>query len=105
MENALLRSLIAKRLPSIPQRDPEAAARAVYDACLEYARGVGMLDSEVALRAPGDERHYPGSTDGWTVVFEAGPYDWAIEASFFAIERLRVSAEPYYGFDLTFRAI
>lgn len=104
MENSLLRSIIAKRLPAVPSNNPEAAARAVYEACLEYARGVGMADSEVALKAPGEERHFPG-TEGWTVVFEAGPYDWAIEASFVAIERLRVSAEPYYGFDLTFRAI
>lgn len=101
MEYSLLKSLAAKRLPGLDLRDPEAVARAVHAACLEYANGVGMLESEVAFAEPGAQVHIRPQ-NGWTVVFEAGPYDWGVDLSFFLIERGASLCEPYYGFDLTF---
>lgn len=101
MEYAALKSLVAKRLPAIDIKDPEAVARAVHAACLEYARAVGMLDSEVAFAEPNEQVHIP-AVDGWTVVFEAGPYDWGVSLSFFLLEQGARLVEPYYGFDLTF---
>lgn len=105
MENRLLQERIAAALlPLEGSRDAEAVARAVYDTVKKFAWEIGMDEGETAFREPGEDRHFPG-TRGWTVVFEAGPFDWAIETSFLVIERCRVSCEPYYGFDLTFEAL
>lgn len=101
MEYQVLEGLVAKRLPSIDIRNPEALARAVYDACVEFATETGMLASEVDIRDPGEQRHIP-SANGWTVVFEAGPYEWGILLSFFLLERGARLCEPDYSFDLTF---
>jgi hypothetical protein len=65
------------------------------------AKAEGMKpDIEVAIRAPGEPRHHDG-IDCWSVCFEAGPYEWAIDASVHTPPN-RVIAEPYYGFDLSF---
>lgn len=103
MEYALLKSLVEKRLPAIDIKNPEALARAVYDACVEYAEGVGMKpEIECAFKEPGAQVHTPPQ-NGWTVVFEAGPYDWGVNLSLWLIcEKGAQLCEPYYGFDLTF---
>jgi hypothetical protein len=78
-----------------------AAALAVHALCVAKAKVEGMKpDIEVAIRAPGQPRHH-SQTNCWSVCFEAGPYDWAIDASVH-IPPNRVIAEPYYGFDLSF---
>lgn len=78
-----------------------AAALAVHALCVAKAKAEGMNpDIEVAIRSPGKPRHH-AQTDCWSVCFEAGPYEWAIDASLHNPPN-RVIAEPYYGFDLSF---
>ena len=78
-----------------------AAALAVHALCVAKANAEGMKpDIEVAIRAPGEPSHHDG-IDCWSVCFEAGTYEWAIDASVH-IPLNRVIAEPYYGFDLSF---
>ena len=80
---------------------PQAAALAVYALCRAKATAEGMNpDIECAIRAPGKPRHHD-QTNCWSVCFEAGPYEWAIDASLHSPLH-RVLAEPYYGFDLSF---
>lgn len=102
MEYAYLKELVAKRLPGLDLADPEATAKAVHAACIEYCNAIGMNpEIETALKAPGEQMHIP-TQQGWTVVFEAGPHDWGVNLSFFLLERGPARCEPYYGFDLTF---
>lgn len=80
---------------------PHAAALAVHALCRAKATADGMKpDIECAIRAPGEPRHHD-AIDCWSVCFEAGPYEWAIDASLHSPPN-RVIAEPYYGFDLSF---
>ncbi len=82
-------------------QNAHAAALAVHALCVAKAKAEGMKpDIEVAIRAPGEPRHHDG-IDCWSVCFEAGPYEWAIDASVHTPPN-RVIAEPYYGFDLSF---
>lgn len=82
--------------------DPEAAARATYEACCKAAEAWGMKpEIEVSIRKPGEPRHH-GDIDCWSVAFEAGPYEWAVAASLSVDTRGNVLAEPYYSFDLCF---
>jgi hypothetical protein len=79
----------------------QAAALAVHAICVAKAKADGMKpDIEVAIHSPGQERHH-SQTDCWGVCFEAGPHDWAVDASIHSPLN-RVIAEPYYGFDLSF---
>lgn len=88
---------------AMPERhQPEAVAKAVDKACRDFARAVGMNpECECDFTEPGAQRHIPAA-NGWTVVFEAGPHDWAIDASMEIIGATGLLCEPYYGFDLTF---
>jgi len=80
---------------------PHAAALAVHALCRAKATADGMKpDIECAIQSPGQPRHHD-QTNCWSVCFEAGPYDWAVDASLDAMTG-RVIAEPYYGFDLSF---
>lgn len=82
-------------------KTPAGAAKAVYRECRLFAAQVGMKpDIEVAIKKPGEPRHHD-HTDCWSVVFEAGPYDWAVEASL-NVGKGAVYVEPYYSFDLNF---
>jgi hypothetical protein len=91
-----------RALPADGRTNPERLARAVDKTCRDFARETGMNpDIECAFHEPGQQRHIP-KADGWTVVFEAGPYDWAVEVSMEIIALTGLSCEPYFGFDLTF---
>ena len=80
---------------------PHAAALAVHALCAAKAKAENMKpDIEVAIHSPGQERHH-SQTDCWGVCFEAGPHDWAVDASIHSPLN-RVITEPYYGFDLSF---
>jgi hypothetical protein len=80
---------------------PHAAALAVHGLCVAKAKAEGMKpDIEVAIHSPGRPRHH-SQTNCWGVCFEAGPYEWAVDASLNALGG-KVFAEPYYGFDLSF---
>lgn len=80
---------------------PHAAALAVHALCVAKAKTDGMKpDIEVSIHSPGQDRHH-SQTNCWSVCFEAGPYEWAVDASLDAFGG-KVIAEPYYGFDLSF---
>lgn len=80
-------------------KSPAGAAKAVYAECRLYAAQAGMKpDVEVQIYKPGEDR-FSGQTKCWAVCFEAGPYEWAVEAS---MAGGKVHAEPYYSFDLHF---
>lgn len=92
---------LTARLSKVVRKDmtAEAAAKAIHavlrDACREEGQNP---DIEVMIRAPGEERFYE-DTRCWCVAWEAGPYDWAIDASM-ALSRHTNLVEPYMGFDL-----
>lgn len=89
---------VAKAISS--HKTPAGAAKAVYRECRLFAIEAGMKpDIEVAIRKPGELRHHD-NVECWSVCFEAGPYEWAVEASLGASGP--VLAEPYYSFDLSF---
>jgi len=74
----------------------EAAAKACHEALRKACKHYGQNpDSEVFIREPG----FRG--DSWYVCWEAGPYDWAIDASP-QITGPWGFTEPHYGFDLCF---
>ena len=82
----------------------EKVARAVYECLvnLEAELNGGSVEQarkEVFIKAPGQERHFKDESC-WVVVYEAGPYEWAISAS--CCDALPAVAEPYYSFDLCF---
>lgn len=81
----------------------EAAAKALYEALLPKVRAAGQTpDYELAIRTPDETpRYLVGGYRAWWVVWEAGPFDWAINASF-RLHRPEWWTEPYYGFDLLF---
>lgn len=91
---------IAKVIAS--HKTPHGAAKAVYRECRLFAAQAGMKpDIEVGIWKPGEPR-FNGQTKCWTVAFEAGPYEWAVEAS---MAGGKILAEPYYSFDLNFYPI
>ena len=83
-------------------RTAENMAKGCYAVLRTFAEAEGQNPaSEVFLRAPGEPRHFPGD-DSWCVVWEAGPYQWAIGASMAITVNARKLCEPYYSFDLCF---
>ncbi len=84
---------------------PAEAAESVYRACVDAANAWGMTPAiEVAIRKPGERRHHD-DINCWSVVFEAGPYQWAVAASLNVDTKGKVLAEPYYSFDLCFSEV
>lgn len=81
-------------------KSAKEAAKAVYELLQKEAQEMGMSAREVMLIAPG-QPSYLGEKDCWIVAWEAGPYEWAIPASFW-IGGAWGHAEPYYSFDLMF---
>lgn len=81
---------------------PQAAARAINRLCVAHAKANGMKPKiECSLSSPLQSAKR-GGLPFWHVGYEAGPYDWAVEASMSS--GAKVWAEPYYGFDLYFYA-
>jgi len=78
------------------------AAKALYQALREKAVEHGQdPDSEVFIRTP-EECEEAGYGRNWQVSWEAGPYEWAIGASFQVENHPHWFTEPYYSFDLCF---
>lgn len=83
----------------------EAAAKGLHAALIEYAVKVQgysqeLAEGEIKVWNPERTEKYSGFKQ-WCVVWESGPYDWAIGTS------MQVTGpwgycEPYYGFDLHF---
>ena len=78
----------------------EAAAKGLYDALKKVAVEMGQAESEVMLLDPEKSAKY-GTGRNWRVCWEAGPFEWAIRASF-EIAGPWGYTEPYYSFDLCF---
>lgn len=100
-DRAIYKSIVAA-CAALPVKTAETMAKATYEACRAAAKAIGQdPDIEVALRRPGEPRHFPG-TQGWCVVWEAGPYEWAVPVSLMIGSATGKLCEPYYSFDLCF---
>lgn len=83
-------------------RTPAAAAVAFRAALAELALAWGQSSKEVMLLTPEASERF-GTGRNWRVVWEAGPHEWAIPASFWVLNRKsQWYTEPYYSFDLCF---
>jgi hypothetical protein len=83
-----------------PGMKGQKAAKAVYEALKPVVLLAGQNPAiELMLRGPADH-HYAGKC--WLVGWEAGPYEWAIRASFVCCNASGQLCEPYYSFDLCF---
>ena len=83
----------------------EAAARAFHSALVTAMANSGVYcdddpDIETYLFAPERAVDYSGDKH-WCVVWESGPYEWAIGASW-QVRGPWGHTEPYYSFDLHF---
>lgn len=83
-------------------KKPAAAAKALHKALRKVCRDMGMdPDHEVFLCTP-DHSEYMGTGRNWRVVWESGPFEWAIGTSFEVSNMPHWYTEPYYSFDLCF---
>ena len=83
----------------------EAAAKALGEALVQYAinsQGYSedLARGEISVWPPKRTKQYSG-IEQWCVVWESGPYQWAVAMS------MNISGpwgfcEPYYSFDLHF---
>tara|TARA_R110000796_G_scaffold1721_1_gene7096 strand:- start:748 stop:1062 length:315 start_codon:yes stop_codon:yes gene_type:complete len=80
-------------------KTPAGAAKALYKVLSKINKEYGLKDTEIMLMNPERAEQYSGSK-AWAVVWEAGPYEWALGAYF--PNARGWSAEPYYSFDLHF---
>lgn len=79
-----------------------AAAKAFHKALRKLCAEWDMdPDHEVFLCTP-DHSEYMGTGRNWRVVWESGPFEWAIGASFEVENNPHWYTEPYYSFDLCF---
>lgn len=89
-------------IQALPVKTAEAMAKASYEVVRKSAASVGQSpDSECMLRAPGEPRWYADTTC-WCVAWEAGPYDWGVQASMHLGMSTGKLVETYQGFDLMF---
>lgn len=78
----------------------EAAAKALAEALRKVAVKIGQNETEVALFTP-ERSEQAGTGKCWRVIWEGGPFEWAIGASF-QVTGPWGYTEPYYSFDLCF---
>ena len=77
------------------------AAKGLYQALCKKAKAIGQNpDIEVCIWTPEENEAY-GMGKCWRVAWEAGPYQWAINAE---VDGPWGYAEPHYSFDLCFEA-
>ena len=77
---------------------PEKAAKAFYEALKPVVIAYGQQpESELFLQSP--ENNDSGC---WRVIWEAGPFEWAIVASLTFMMTNKWYTEPHYSFDLCF---
>jgi len=83
-------------------KTPHAAAKGMYKALRKLCAELGMdPNHEVFLCTP-DHSEYMGTGRNWRVVWESGPFEWAVGASFECENNPYWFTEPYYSFDLCF---
>ena len=83
----------------------EEAAKGLREALIKYAVNKygfdqQLAEGEIAVFSPERTKQYSG-IEAWCVVWESGPYEWAIGASM-QIRGPWGYCEPYYSFDLHF---
>jgi hypothetical protein len=83
----------------------EAAAKGFYEALKKFAiekfgYSQENVESEIHLYDPERTAQYSGS-NAWCVVWESGPYQWAIGVSM-QMQGPWGYCEPHYSFDLHF---
>jgi hypothetical protein len=89
----IVQSIINEVLKDSP-KSAKGAAGSVLRAVRKYAESVGHKPDIETFRRP--------EAGGYRVSYEAGPYDWAIPASYALCGILKKVVEPYYSFDLCF---
>ena len=93
---------LRRDLTALPVKNAETLAKAAYATLCKLSREMGQdPDHEVWIRKPGEPRHFP-SENSWCVVWESGPYTWAVPASLVITRATGKLCEPYYSFDLCF---
>ena len=98
----LVVSSLKAALTALPVKTAETLAKAAYETLRTLSRDMGQdPDREVFIRKPGEPRHFPGE-NSWCVVWESGPYSWAVPASMVITSATQKLCEPYYSFDLCF---
>lgn len=94
---ALYRALVKER----PQT-AQGIAGTVYRTLRKVAADMGMNpDMEVHKWTPAEQKR-AGYGEQYRVSWEAGPYEWAIGASFAVMDATGKLCEPHYSFDLCF---
>ena len=79
----------------------EAAAKAFHAAICKVAEELGQQpEIEIALQNPATSAQF-GTGRNWRVIWEAGPYQWAVGTSMAVWGRWGFT-EPHYSFDLCF---
>jgi hypothetical protein len=63
-------------MTAITAKTPAGAAKQLYKELCTIAVGIGQDPSEIAINRPADAMF-----GGWEVVWECGPYEWAVVAS------------------------
>lgn len=86
-----------RAVPGSFPKDAKLCAQAIHKVLCNFAHNVfdHNPDYEVFMRTEGEEGRRT-----YMVSYEAGPYEWAIPASFAVMDCTGRLCEPYYSFDL-----
>ena len=106
MENKIVQEYLAKHFESSKYKSKAGAAKAFHKVICKLAKDIfgHNPDIEVALMTP-DRSQECGYGKQWRVMWEAGPYEWAIGVSMSNSGNCYKQGwftEPYYSFDLGF---
>lgn len=98
-------AVLFRDMPDLSQyRRPADAAKAAYKFVRKLSEEAGQNpDIETAIYKPGEREESSGS---WWVVWESGPYDWAVTVTCDGRDRTYSRewyCETYWGFDLIFQ--
>lgn len=106
----------------LTKKTPGAAEKALHAFLQKKAKELGQQPDEVILQTP-IQSDACGTGKNWRVIWEAGPFEWAINAtmgeSIYAGEvmcygappqvllmgAVKYCAEPYYSFDVCFGSV
>tara|TARA_R110000803_G_C11961651_1_gene318792 strand:- start:410 stop:742 length:333 start_codon:yes stop_codon:yes gene_type:complete len=104
-ENKFVQSYIKKHFTPDDYKTKHGAAKALHAVICKVAKIFGHNpDIEVSLMNP-EKSEACGYGKQWRVMWEAGPYEWAIGvslSSYGSSSKNGWFTEPYYSFDLGF---